>query len=413
VDADVLIVGAGLAGLAAARILTQHGVHTRVLEASDAVGGRIRTDVVDGMRLDRGFQLFNPSYPEAQRVLDLDALELRSFTAGVEVRLESRSATLADPRTAPGLVWASLVANVGSPLSTLRFLAYAATRAARSPAALRAEDDTTSLQALQRAGIDDRMIDTLLRPFLTGVFLEDRLDTSRRFLDLVLRSFVRGTPSVPAAGMGAIPEQMARGLPSDTVHLDCPVRNVTDTHVVTEIGTLTARAVIVATDPATAGRLIPGLDIPVGHAVTTIYHRALVDPVAITGGRPLLVVDGCGQGPLINAVALTHAAPSYAPTGQVLVSSSMLGVADTPEDERRARRHLADLLRIPESSLEHVATYPIPYALPAMPAPFELRRPVEITPALYVAGDHRDTSSIQGALVSGRRAAHAVLAHLT
>lgn len=411
-DADVLIIGAGLAGLAAAREVTLQGRHALVLESSDDVGGRVRTDVVDGMRLDRGFQLFNPSYPEARRVLDLDALDLCSFTAGVDVRLDSGHAVLADPRTAPGLAWASLTAAVGSGRSKLRFVAYAASRATRSPASLRAEEDTTSLIALRRAGIDERMIDSLLRPFLAGVFLEDRLETSRRFLDLVLRSFVRGTPCVPALGMGAIPAQLAGALPAGTVRLGSTVTRVSATQVECQGQILTAPAVIVAADPVAAGRLLPGIGVPEGRAVTTFYHLAHIDREAITRGRPILVVDGRGRGPLVNAVALTHAARSYAPDGWVLVSSSTLGVADTRDAELGARDHLADLLGIPPSVLEHVATRPIPYALPAMDSPLNLRRPVEIEPGLYAAGDHRDTASIQGALVSGRRAAEAACAHL-
>ena len=214
-DVSVIIVGAGVSGLAAARHLRRSGVDVVVLEGSDAVGGRIRTDLVDGFRLDRGFQLYNPAYPEGRRVLDYDALDLRTFVAVARIVLRPRGrrqvARVADPRREPSWAVSSLLARIGSPLSTTRFAAYATSRAVRSPAAMRSEPDITSAEALRRAGADRQLMERLLRPFLSGVFLESDLTTSRRFLDLVLRSFVKGTPGVPARGMQRIPEQLAEG----------------------------------------------------------------------------------------------------------------------------------------------------------------------------------------------------------
>lgn len=407
----VVVVGAGLAGLAAARHLRAHGVDTVVVEANARVGGRVNTDVIDGFRLDRGFQLYNPAYPEGERMLDYDALDLRPFVAGALLVLNGRDgrrvAHVADPRRSPRWAWGSLTAPIGSPLSTARFGAYAVSRSLRSPEALSREPDVTALEALRRAGADRTLIDRLLRPFLSGVFLESELTTSRRFLDLVLRSFVRGTPSVPALGMQAIPDQLARGL---DVRLQTPVAEAARDRVTTTSGErVDARAVIVATDPASAGRLIPGMRVPSPRSVTTWYYRPTCDPQALTGGESVLVLDGARRGPVINTVVLTHAAPTYAPAGMSLVSASALGVRDTRENERAVRDHLTWMYGVPTRDWELIATYPIPYALPSMSVPLDMRRPVRTASGVYVAGDHRDTSSIQGALVSGRRAATAVL----
>jgi phytoene dehydrogenase-like protein len=404
---DVVIVGAGLAGLAAARQLSIHGRDVVVLEASDDVGGRVRTDRVDGLLLDRGFQLFNPAYPEAARVLDYAALDLRAFTPGLIAATPEGQVRLGDPRRRPTWAADALSPRSGSLAGKLSFASYA-WRTSRTPASrLEKSVDFSTEVALRSAGVDDNFLETVLRPFLAGVFLEDRLDTSRRFLDLVLTSFVKGTPSLPAAGMQAIPQQLSAALPAGTVRLNMPVRAVSAGRVATDDGELLARNVIVATDPAGADVLLPGLPVPAARSVTTWYYVA--DHAVLTSGDAVLVVDGSRQGPVLSTVAITNAAPTYASGGRVLVTASALGLHDDRETERRVRTHLSRMYAVSTDEWEHVATYAIPYALPAMLPPLDVRQPVSVGEGLFVAGDHRDTASIQGAMVSGRRAADAIL----
>ena len=407
----VIVVGAGLSGLAAARHLTQHGVEVMVLEGSDAVGGRVRTDLIDGYRLDRGFQLYNPAYTEGARLLDHGALDLKPFIAGARIVISQsghrRVIRVADPRRQPSWTVPSLVARIGSPLSTARFGAYALSRSVRSPASLSRAPDITAEDALRRAGVDDTLMERVLRPFLSGVFLESELTTSRRFLDLVLKSFVQGTPSVPALGMQRIPDQLAMGL---DVRLNQQVASVS-AHSVDVVGgdEHAAQGVIVAADPTSAARLIPGVRAPAARSVTTWYFRPTCAPGELAQGEAALILDGARRGPLVNTVVLTHAAPDYAPAGSALIAASALGVRDTPAHESAVRDHLAWLYGVPTRDWDVIARYPIPYALPAMPVPFDLQRPTRTSRGVYLAGDHRDTSSIQGALVSGRRAAQALL----
>ncbi|MFM9033288.1 MAG: NAD(P)/FAD-dependent oxidoreductase [Mycobacterium sp.] len=408
----VVVVGAGLSGLAAARYLTRREIAVTVLESADAVGGRVRTDVVDGYRLDRGFQLYNPAYPEGARVLDHDALSLRPFVAGARIVVERggrrRVERVADPRRQPSWAVPSLLARIGSPLSIARFGAYAATCAVRSVASLGRTPDVTTEEALRRAGVDRTLMETVLRPFLSGVFLESELATSRRFLDVVLKSFVRGTPAVPALGMQRIPEQLAAGM---DVRLGHRVAAVAAKGVDVAGGdSHTAEAVIVATDPAAAEGLVAEVRAPAAHAVTTWYYRPECAPEDLADGHAVLTLDGSRRGPLVNTVVLSHAAPDYAPPGSALVAASALGIWNGPEEP--VRKHLEWLYGVPTTQWDLIGCYPIPYALPAMPVPFELQRPVRTAGGVYVAGDHRDTSSIQGALVSGRRAALAVLKDL-
>jgi glycine/D-amino acid oxidase-like deaminating enzyme len=411
---DVVVVGAGLAGLAAATRLVGAGLDVVVLESGDDVGGRVRSDRVDGLVLDRGFQLLNPAYPEAARVLDYERLDLRPFVPGVIAHTDRGPTRLADPRSRPRWATDALAGRSGRLGGKLRFAAYAV-GAARSPiGALEARDDMPAEVALLSAGVDPAFLESVLRPFLSGVFLEDRLSTSRRFLDLVLRSFVRGVPSVPANGMQAIPEQLRDGLPAGTVRYGVHVSSVTSGRVETDSGEVRARCVIVATDPATAGELLPGLSVPAGRDVTTWYYLADTDPARLTNGEAILVVDGRSnrRGPIVNTVVLTHAAPTYANGGRVLVSASVLGLQADRDTEPAVRAHLADLYGVRTTGWQEAGRYPVRFALPAAPAPLSIRQPVALGEWLYVAGDHRDTPSIQGALVSGRRAADAVLTHL-
>lgn len=418
---DVAIVGGGLAGLAAARAVARAGRSVLVLEKESSVGGRVRTDVVDGYRLDHGFQLFNPAYPEGRRVFDYSALNLRPFTRGALVAMPSRNWLLADPRNEPSAVWQALRAPTGSLAAKLRFARYAVSRARMTPTALINQNDPTSLEALRDAGIDEKLIDSALRPFLSGVFLDGELTTSRRFMDLVLRSFVRGTPSLPGSGMKALPEQLVGQLPTGAVQTAVSVSSMSGggpLRVQTDCGELTARAVIVATDPGSVGSLIEGFAAPVMNSVTTWYYRASQSPGELSDGKPVIVVDGCatgdpvGRGPLINSVVVSNAAPGYAPSGVALVSSSALGIHDSVESDAAALRHAGLLHRVSTHRWELIGKFVIPGALPAAPAPLDIRKEVRLGGGRYLAGDHRDTPSIQGALVSGRRAAEAVLADL-
>ena len=195
----MVVVGAGLAGLACARALHTAGVDVTVVEASDAVGGRVRTDHVDGMLLDRGFQVHNTGYPEAQRVLDHEALQLQAFSAGALVRVGDRLHRVGDPRRVPTWAPSTALAPIGSLRDKARIAALAAGAALHAPDALLSRPEQTTREALRRRGFSDEVVDRFFRPFLSGIFLEGELSTSSRFFDLVWRSFARGTQCVPSS----------------------------------------------------------------------------------------------------------------------------------------------------------------------------------------------------------------------
>lgn len=406
---DVAVVGAGLAGLRCARVLVDHGLQVEVLEASDRVGGRVATDRVDGFLVDRGFQLLNPSYPAVRRWVDVPALGLQSFPAGVRAATASGPVRLADPRRQPGLLGPSAAAAVRrlpevAPL--LRWVAPVLRPGSAGLATRLRTRPTRSLrESLDAAGArgDLRRV---LESFLSGVLLETGGATDARVALLLVRSFLDGSPALPREGMQALPEQLATGL---TVHLDSPVTSVTPGSVRTPDGEVRARAVVVATDESAAADLLDTDAAPPRGVVT---HWWATDAGTVPDRGGLLHVDARAgsRGPVANTAVVSHAAPSYAPIGRALVQASVVLPSTVRDDE--VRRHAAELLGADPSGWELVARHEVPRALPPATAPHHLRRPTRVAPGLHVCGDHRDSPSIQGALVSGDRAARAVLADL-
>jgi phytoene dehydrogenase-like protein len=405
-SAPVIIVGAGLAGLACAQRLAQAGVDVEILEASDAVGGRARTDVLDGFRCDRGFQLLNPSYPALRRVVDLKELNLSAFQAGVVVAAGDRRWTMADPRRVPTRLLETVRAPLGSSAEKLRFARWAARSLLpvrsvldRADQSLAADLDQHQITGLFRSGVVD--------PFLAGVLAEDDGSTSANFAQLLVRSFILGSPAVPALGIGRLPELLAASLPAEAVHLRTRVERVNATSVATEDGERPARAVVVAADPRTAA-LLTGEPPPTMKALTTFWHTCAEPPTR----EPLLHLDAERRGPVINTAVMTAVAPTYAPAGRPLIATTVLGANGSPASEKAARRHAALIYGVDSSDWELVTTHVVSEALPAQPPPLNIRRAVALPNGVFVAGDHRDTASIQGALVSGRRAAAAAISKL-
>jgi phytoene dehydrogenase-like protein len=409
-QSDVVIVGAGLAGLRAAVRLHRLGFDVLVLEASDRIGGRVATDRQAGFTLDRGFQLYNPAYPAGRAVFDHNALALGQFDRGVEILTRGgRRARLELSLTgAPQAGVAALRGTVGSVPGLLALAKYAAECATRSPENLRQRPDESIAAALQAARVSPAALQQLMTPFLSGVFADPNLATSRRYADLVLRSFVKGVPGVPAQGMAQLPEQLAADLPEDAVATTAPALSVAPGQVRTAERTYRPRAVVVATEAPAARDLLPGLAVPDMRSLTTWYF---VGPVELNRQRVLTV--GTGLGGLANIAVMSAAAPSYAPAGTALLAATAVGHHPGSAARKRAQQVVARSLGVGSQELTALTSYPIAHALPAAVPPFSLRQPVDVGEGMFVVGDHRDTPSIQGALVSGRRGADAVARYLT
>ena len=408
---DVVVVGAGLSGLCCARELRAAGLDVLVVERSDAPGGRVRTDVVDGFQLDRGFQVLLTAYPETRGVLDYAALDLRPFLPGALVRRSSHFHELSDPWRRPERAWRSLTAGVGSLADRLRMARFRGRVRRGSLEDLFRRPETSAAGRLHAEGFSAGMIDAFFRPLFGGVLLDRSLSASSRMLEFVFRMMAEGDVALPAAGMAAIPEQMAGRLPEGTVRLGTRVSSVTPREVRLESGeTVGGDAVVIATEGPEAARLA-SLPAPGSRPVTCLYFAAEKAPIA----EPLLVLDGDESGPVNNLCFPSRVTPTYAPTGTALVSTSVVGGAasDAGPDalEAAVRKQMEDWFGDEVRGWRHLRTYRIRHAQPEQrPGTLEpVERPVRLESGLFVCGDHRDTASLHGAMLSGRRAAEAVL----
>jgi len=406
--ADVVIVGGGLAGLTCARRLQSRGQACLVLDAGDAVGGRVRTDRVDGFQLDRGFQVLLTAYPAAERWLDYDALSLRRFSSGARVWCEGAMHVVSDPTREPGDLLATLAAPVGTLADKLKIatLRSAARRGTLDEVFTRPE--TTALAALQAHGFSATMIERFLRPWLGGIFLDDSLGASSRMLMFVLRMFAEGHAAAPAAGMQAIPEQLAAGLTTGTVRLNAPVVAVGDGLVTLQSGErVAADRLVVATDGTTAAQLLPELPPTSWRHVTCLYFAAPASPI----GAPVLALNGTGAGLVNNVAVMSDVASRYAPPGQALVSVSLL--KEAPGDDASAaaqvQAELAGWFGPSVGGWRWLRSYRIARALPVR-RPLERPAPRPVRPGVWAAGDFLTTPSIQGAMESGERVADALVA---
>lgn len=391
-----------------------------ILEADDDVGGRVRTDLVDGFQLDRGFQVYLTAYPEGRRFLDLPALNLCAFEPGAMIRMRARSefVSLHDAMRRPSSALATATSPAASVLDKLRTLKLKRNVRREAPEALLARPQITTLERLRDAGFSKRVISTFFRPFFGGVFLDDSLSVSSRAFDFYFRMFADGKVAVPAEGMGAIPRQLAAALPAGTVRLNERVATIADRAVVTERGeTLLADAIVIATDGDTAARLAPEFLRPPTHwtGTTCLYF------VARNGkyreklfGRPVILLIEGGAGPINNIVSMSDVCRRYAPAGQNLISVNLIGARrETTEAlERAVRAHLLDILGSDVDHWRLLRRYDIPHGLPdqSIAAMGNVHKSVRLRPGLFVCGDHRDQSSLNGAMAAGRRAAEAVIA---
>lgn len=423
-SADVIIIGAGLAGLACAIHLNRAGRSVQILEASDGIGGRVRSDIVDGFVLDRGFQVLLTAYPEAQAMLDYEALDLRSFVAGTLIQLGDRRVRLGDPFREPLSTISSLRAPVGSLIDKARIGWLRLNGGRGTLEALWERPETSTAERLQALGFSPKMMERFLRPLFTGIQLDPTLSTSSRMFDFVFRMLAEGQNAIPAQGIQAIPDQLATNIAPGSVRLNTRVASVAPGSVTLLDGAvLRAPSIVVATDGPQAARLLSGRVVePPSNAVACLYFAADRSPL----DEPILLLNGSGPGPGIsfaggpinNLCVPSLLSAAYAPPGRHLISASI--VASRPAGVDRAlwhaqldeagRAQLRSWFGAQVDSWVTLPTSEIPHAQPAQPSLQPVERSVALGEGLYVCGDHRDQASINGALVSGRRAAEAILA---
>ena len=409
----VIVVGAGLAGLTCAKVLVERGAEVVVFEASDGVGGRVRTDEASGFLLDRGFQVYFTAYPVSKRHLDHDALDLQPFDPGAIIRRGRESSVLSDPVRDPRALVPSLLSDAATfadKLRTLRLVASSVSERAETAGELDGAD-SSSLEFLRSNGFSERIIGDFYKPFYGGIFLDRSLSTSSRVLRFTLKMLSTGKTAVPARGIGEISKQLASHLPPDVVRTESPVSRLLRAGervvgVETPYEQHEADAVVMATD-APAARNLAGQAAPEGSVgQLCVYYAA----EGVRSGKKI-VLNAEDGGFVNNAVQISTVAPLYAPRGQHLLSVVALGGFDL-SDEEVYRRGVADVTGwYPQADLTPLAIYRIPYAqFPQPPGVHEeLPENHTSTPGLVLAGDYTEDSSINGSMLSGEKAAGEVM----
>jgi len=334
IEADCIVIGAGFAGLAAARDLQSAGISTLVIESTDRPGGRVKSDLIGGYILDHGFQVFNSGYPHIKNTGLLNELGFIPLVRGVTPY--------------------RLVARVSSPSD-------------------------------------------LVKPFLRGVFLADPSQVDHKVRRTIYKSFLRGRAGLVQSGAGSFSDRYAE--PVADIHYGETVHSIDGQFISTDHATYSARNIIVATDAITATQLLSELDVVRMNSSTTWYHVS--DHEVPRAGRFAV----SRSGPLINSIAISDVAPTYAPVGKQLFSSTSLTLAS----ESEIRRELSRMWGRDTSKWEFVARYEIKKSLPVHPEGKPLFSPVAIREGLFVVGDHRAYPSQQGAMESGKRAARTII----
>ncbi|MEZ0538585.1 protoporphyrinogen/coproporphyrinogen oxidase [Fibrella arboris] len=407
----IVIIGAGMAGLTCANYLHQKGRDVLVLDADNVPGGRVRTDLVNGFRLDRGFQILLTAYPEAQRLLNYTALDLQLFRSGALIHHETPSETqwmkLLNPFSEPLGTFQTLFSPIGTMADKFRIVDLIRHVQALSSTDLFNQSATTTATYLRDHGFSEQIIERFFRPFFGGVFLEDDLTTSSNFFEFCFKHFFLGEAAIPAAGIGAIPKQLATNLPQRAIRLNTPVDRITGNTVQLASGeAIRADAIVLAVDARSAARLLnkpaPSLP-PFNHTTCTYFTAPAGDrPAALTADK-LLILNTKRTSPVHNMTVVSDIAPACAPTDQLLISVSTQGLAQVDADTltARIRTELTNWYGESVRGWQHLRTDHIPEALPSY-GPASPHQPLRLGSGLYQCGDQTAYPSLNAAMQTGR-----------
>ena len=404
---EVVVIGAGLSGLACALELQKHGKKALLLESSDGPGGRVRTDEVDGFLLDRGFQVYLDSYPTAGRLFDLAQLDLQKFEPGAMVYSNGKMHRVMDVFRRPQSLFSSAFAPIGNLLDKA-LVARLRRRAIKSSISdIATHEDQSTTEFLRQFGFSERMIEGFFKSFYGGIFLEKELRTSSRMFEFTFKMFSKGSACLPAKGMGELPKQLAAQIPADQIRYHCPVERVAGNQVHLSSGEIIeASSIVIATTHDAAQAIAPELKLPEipWRSVTNLYFSAPKSPLQ----EPIIALNGEKTGLVNNVAVLTDLSPHYAPAGQALVSVSLIGIYEQKNIPNQVLGEMRNWFGEEVSAWKHLRTVFVPKALPEQaPKAVPVADP---KPPLYLCGDYRTSTSIEGAIISGQETAQKILA---
>jgi protoporphyrinogen oxidase len=408
---SITIIGAGISGLSVGLHLHREGFPVKIIEASDRAGGRIKTDSVDGFRLDRGFQVLLTSYPEAQMLLDYEALQLKTFLPGATVLYDGGQFEIADPFRRPSALLATVFAPVGSLKDKINTFVLKQKLIRKSIKGIFLQEQKSSLEQLKSYGFSSKMIDRFFKPFFSGIFLENKLETPNRMFDFVMKMFSEGDAALPALGMEEIPKQLAIQLPADTFLYNTKVVNIRGNSIFTSTGAeIKSDIVILATE---ANEFVSKLKSNVEteyRSVTNVYFQTTIAP----SNKAVVILNASEKEKVVNNLTvMTNVSSAYAPAGKVLISVSCNGILDFEDEElaEKIKEELEPWFGKQVEEWSHLKTYKVKYALPNLTV---LKDDLTITDMkisdnLYCCGDHLLNGSINAAMKSGRLLADLII----
>ena len=406
----ITIIGAGISGLTAAVYLHQKGYKVQILEASERAGGRIKTDIIDGFRLDRGFQVLLTEYPETKALLDYNILNLKRFLPGATVLYDRGQFEIADPFRRPTALFATLFAPVGNLKDKINTLFLKNKLVKITISAIFKQPETDTISQLKNYGFSSKMINRFYKPFFSGIFLENDLKTSSNMFDFVMKMFSEGDAAIPELGMEEIPKQLVAMLPENSIQYNVKVSAIENNKIICENGTtLEADKIIIATEAiGLAGNYISKTKQNF-HQVTTMYFEASIAPTQ----KAVVVLNASKDKKWVNNLTvLSNISNEYAPKGKVLISISYNGIPAI-DDATLSENMKAELKQLYGNQVNYwklLKTYRINYALPHQEKVSNevSNSEIKINDNLFICGDHLLNGSINAAMKSGRMVAELI-----
>ena len=401
-ETQVIIIGAGMSGLSAGIALKKQGIDFKILEATDQVGGRMKTRTVDGYLLDAGFQVMLTTYPELRNTLDYKALKLQHFDPGAIILDKNGSSSqLGDPLRKISSLFPTLLSRVGSISDKMKILKLTRQLKSTSVDEIFEQEDKTTLEKLTEFGFSKQIIHTFFRPFFSGIFLENKLSTSSKMFDFVFKMFAEGSAAVPQAGIQAIPRQIAETLGRENILFSHKV-NVIDKNRVNCVNgeVITGTHILLASEPTKFTSQLFG-DNSKFVSTTNLHFVAEQDPI----GKKLIALNSRENNIVNNLCTISNVATSYASQGH-LISVSTVGLQEMSNIESLVKNELKTWYKNAETwsliDVQHISK--------ALPNQNLVRLNPEIVRngQVWLAGDYMTNGSVNGAMRSGRMVAEAI-----